>query len=268
MWKIVSVLFICGVKVILCLTYNYGDGSFYVGEVDEQGRPDGPGKFYNTSGNLEYDGEFFEGVPHGVGTWYGADGSMYQGKFVYGRSSGQATMITANGDQVEGEFLDMKAHGNVVMTSSSTKNRNKQRTIVQKPEVVDDEGTPTLTGNGGGQIVKLQGQFRHGMAHGKLTLWYKDPFRKLNDPAEGGGPSADVGTPTSSARIDATFRMGLPHGTVKISDPKGGEPMGEVKFLCGRPLLNEAAGGQITKQRRTDTLSRVVQVLKHTKILI
>jgi len=267
----VSVLFICcGVKVILCLTYNYGDGSFYVGEVDEQGRPDGPGKFYNTSGKLEYNGEFFEGVPHGVGTWYGADGSMYDGKFVYGRSSGQATMIMANGDHVEGEFLDMKAHGNVVMTSSSTtKNRNKQRTI-QKPEAeVEDGGTPSSTGNGGGrgQIVRVEGQFRHGMAHGKLTLWYKDPFfiRKLKEVPEGVGPDGSL-PPTSSARIDATFRMGLPHGTVKISDPNGGEPMGEVKFLCGRPLLNE--GSPAIKQRRTDTLARVVQVLKHTKILI
>ena len=34
------------------LRYNYGDGSYYVGEVDERGRPSGEGQFYNTEGRL------------------------------------------------------------------------------------------------------------------------------------------------------------------------------------------------------------------------
>ena len=34
------------------LRYNYGDGSFYVGQVDEKGRPDGIGSFYNRSAAL------------------------------------------------------------------------------------------------------------------------------------------------------------------------------------------------------------------------
>ena len=34
------------------LRYNYGDGSFYVGQVDEKGRPDGLGRFYNRSATL------------------------------------------------------------------------------------------------------------------------------------------------------------------------------------------------------------------------
>ena len=34
------------------LRYNYGDGSFYVGQVDEKGRPDGVGKYFNTTGAL------------------------------------------------------------------------------------------------------------------------------------------------------------------------------------------------------------------------
>jgi len=39
-------------QIVVCLTYNYGDGSYYVGEVDDFGLPSGTGKFYNTSGNL------------------------------------------------------------------------------------------------------------------------------------------------------------------------------------------------------------------------
>jgi hypothetical protein len=34
------------------LRYNYGDGSYYIGQVDGRGRPDGVGKYFNTSGQL------------------------------------------------------------------------------------------------------------------------------------------------------------------------------------------------------------------------
>ena len=42
------------------LRYNYGDGSFYVGQVDEKGRPDGVGKYFNTTGEL---GKYSTGSP-------------------------------------------------------------------------------------------------------------------------------------------------------------------------------------------------------------
>ena len=38
--------------LVLGLRYNYGDGSYYIGNVDGQGKPMGYGKYYNTSGNL------------------------------------------------------------------------------------------------------------------------------------------------------------------------------------------------------------------------
>ena len=34
------------------LTYHYGNGSYYVGRVDNSGRPTGQGKFFNMSGAL------------------------------------------------------------------------------------------------------------------------------------------------------------------------------------------------------------------------
>ena len=39
-------------QLTLSLKYYYGDGSLYVGDVDEQGRPSGHGEFYNISGAL------------------------------------------------------------------------------------------------------------------------------------------------------------------------------------------------------------------------
>ena len=38
--------------LVLGLRYNYGDGSYYIGNVDGHGKPHGNGKYYNTSGSL------------------------------------------------------------------------------------------------------------------------------------------------------------------------------------------------------------------------
>ena len=45
-------LFCVSFHVTLGLKYYYGDGSYFIGEVDEHGRPSGHGQFHNTSGAL------------------------------------------------------------------------------------------------------------------------------------------------------------------------------------------------------------------------
>ena len=45
-------LFCMSFHVTLGLKYYYGDGSYFIGEVDEHGRPSGHGQFHNTSGAL------------------------------------------------------------------------------------------------------------------------------------------------------------------------------------------------------------------------
>ena len=40
------------VKSAQSLRYNFGDGSYYVGSVDNQGRPSGRGQYHNSSGDL------------------------------------------------------------------------------------------------------------------------------------------------------------------------------------------------------------------------
>ena len=37
---------------VLGLRYNFGDGSYFVGSVDFQGRPSGHGQYHNSSGYL------------------------------------------------------------------------------------------------------------------------------------------------------------------------------------------------------------------------
>ena len=52
-----QILFSCFLSFLMfgCtfgLRYDYGDGTYYVGNVDNDGRPNGKGQFYNSSGAL------------------------------------------------------------------------------------------------------------------------------------------------------------------------------------------------------------------------
>jgi len=50
-------LLVAAPVVALTLRYDYGDGSFYVGEVDSEGKPSGIGRMFSTNGEL---GEIFK----------------------------------------------------------------------------------------------------------------------------------------------------------------------------------------------------------------
>lgn len=50
--KLSFVLVFVSFQITSGLKYYYGDGSYFIGEVDIHGRPSGHGKFHNTSGAL------------------------------------------------------------------------------------------------------------------------------------------------------------------------------------------------------------------------
>ena len=51
-FKILIFVFVLKSAPVLGLRYDFGDGTFYVGNVDDDGKPSGRGKFYNSSGVL------------------------------------------------------------------------------------------------------------------------------------------------------------------------------------------------------------------------
>lgn len=175
------------------LKYNYGDGSYYVGSVDENGRPSGRGRYHNASGELEYEGQFLNGLRHGPGTWHGQDGSVFEGQFIYGRSEGPGLLVRNNGDRVTGDFLNRRPHGKISIVTAQ-----------------DGEGSREQDQ---AEVTRIEGQFRHGMAHGHSTVWIGPRFR-----------------------YEGAFRMGKPHGLVRIVDEDDeDEVIYEGKFINGRP---------------------------------
>lgn len=222
--------------VTLSLKYYYGDGSYFIGDVDEHGRPSGHGKFHNTSGALEYDGEFLEGHPHGYGTWYGEDGTVFKGQFRYGRSSGKAIYLKPNGDKLEGDFLNLRPHGTIIFTKASnseeeespingsydhkTAYHNEPREKERKGNSKFDKKSLSSDSvmRDTGKIIRIEGEFRNGMAHGKVNLWYRSPDAK-------------------TVRIEGVFRMGMPHGYFRFVN-EDDTILTEVKYLNGAPLEN------------------------------
>ncbi|CAB4068744.1 unnamed protein product [Lepeophtheirus salmonis] len=82
---------------------------------DNHGKPSGFGVFYNSSGNLEYRGEWRDGTPNGNGTWYGINGDVYEGDFMNGDgtwpSHGKGVLRGKDGHKIEGYFKRGMVHG-------------------------------------------------------------------------------------------------------------------------------------------------------------
>jgi len=133
-----------------CLTYYYGDGSQFIGDVDSNGKPK-QGVLYNSnkgvSGKsdmvMQYNGSFRDGVYHGNGSWYGQDGHSYQGQFNHGQANGQGVWTTKKGERIEGQFLNHTVHGEAVWSY------------------------PSL-----GEGWRMKGEFKRGHAHGKGVMYY------------------------------------------------------------------------------------------------
>ena len=129
------------------LTYYYGDGSYFAGTVDEEGRPR-EGVQYSRKDYVSYNGSFVGGLYHGDGSWYGEGGESYQGQFRGGEASGRGVWTNGKtGERVEGQFENGTVSGEAVW---------------YRP----------------GIGVRLEGVFKRGHAHGPgVVIWDDTVYR-------------------------------------------------------------------------------------------
>ena len=76
-------------------------------------------------------------------------------------------------------------------------------------------------------MTRIEGEFRHGMPHGEVTVWYgKDKSGSSESGLKNG------------VRIEGTFRMGRPHGHARVVDlsSENEKVIFDGKFLNGRPM--------------------------------
>ena len=134
-------------SVSFSLTYHYGDGSYYVGSVDGEGRPM-EGVQYNKEGYVRYNGSYVGGLYHGEGSWFGDVGDSFQGQFRRGEANGRGVWNNLKTwNRIEGMFENGTLSGQAVWS---------------RPDLG----------------VRLEGVFRRGHAHGKgVVLWDDTGYR-------------------------------------------------------------------------------------------
>ena len=161
---------------------------------------------------------------------------MFKGQFRYGRSSGKAIYLKPNGDKLEGDFLNLRPHGTITFTKASVSDEEDSpiNESLDYKTAYHNEPRETERNNNSkfgkrplssdsvirnkGNIIRIEGEFRNGMAHGNMKLWYRSPDGKV-------------------IRIEGVFRMGLPHGYFRFVN-EDETVLTEVKYLNGAPLEN------------------------------
>ena len=124
---------------------------------------------------------------HGDGTLYHPDGSIFQGQFVFGQATGSGVLNLPNGDHIIGDFYQVslfqkqhiilkhnfkrfKVHGS---KSKQSGTRFMLRTVQIWEFVSNLQGLPhgKMVLELNGKDKRIEGQFRHGMAHGRIRVY-------------------------------------------------------------------------------------------------
>lgn len=184
------------------IRYDYGDGSFYVGTVDNNGRPSGQGKYHNSSGHLTYRGNFSNGHWHGYGTWYGRKGDRYEGEFDHGQGNGKGTWYRANNEMIVGEFKNHTINGKATWYYGPDQSKRLEGNF--RRGHAHGYGVMYLR-NG----AKYEGMFKKGYAHGHGKLVDQDEEILYEGAFKHGIPEHDVGYNVISDVMNTEFPMRL-----------------------------------------------------------
>ncbi|KAJ8920475.1 hypothetical protein NQ315_005343 [Exocentrus adspersus] len=101
--------------------YRHQNGSAYVGTWNTEGRRQGEGHLKFPDGT-RFDGEFENGLFHGLGVLTFPDGAKYEGEFFQGWFHGHGVFWRADGMRHEGEFRGGKIWGLGLTTFSDDTN--------------------------------------------------------------------------------------------------------------------------------------------------
>ena len=78
---------------------QYDDGTYYEGNVNDNGLPNGKGIIYDKNNNISYEGDFVNGKKHGKGIEYDENGIIgYKGDFIEGKWEGNGEVYDFNGN--------------------------------------------------------------------------------------------------------------------------------------------------------------------------
>ncbi|BBM85034.1 protein kinase domain-containing protein [Candidatus Uabimicrobium amorphum] len=171
--------------------------ALYEGQLKE-GKPIARGKceffyggklqFLYKRKNLVYEGEWYDGVPHGQGSFVWINGDKYEGEVKNGKKNGRGRMTWACGSEYVGEWKDNQRHGwgTYVWGNGDAKKIGDKYTGQFTNDTISGHGT-LLFANG----EKYSGEFHDGERTGHGTfVWnsgekYTGEFRNANIVGQG-----------------------------------------------------------------------------------
>ena len=93
---------------------QYDDGTYYEGNVNDNGLPNGKGIIYNKNNNISYEGDFVNGKKEGKGKLYSKSEKFYYiGEFKNDKRHGKGTEYYKNNNiRYVGDYINGKREGN------------------------------------------------------------------------------------------------------------------------------------------------------------
>ena len=173
--------------VVSIVTTKFSNGDSYIGNIDDNGRKNGHGKYtwadgdvYNgdwladkihgkgkytwANGNV-YDGDWLENTRHGKGKFTRANGSVYEGDWLEDKAHGKGKFTYANGDVYDGEYKDGWMHGKGKYTDANGAVYDGQ----YKDGLRNGLGTNTSKW----KVLRYQGEWSNDKMHGKGAMsWF------------------------------------------------------------------------------------------------
>ncbi|KAK8799204.1 hypothetical protein JH06_0603 [Blastocystis sp. subtype 4] len=167
--------------------------SYYQGEMREF-RPEGYGRFFNSSNTLKYEGSWKSGHFDGFGTYYFCSGNVYEGQFNKGLLHGPGILFDNHGIVIDHRYFDQEriddpppstpsplpfpSNTQTIQPVFSSSTINGHGTVCDEHGIKVYEGElidGVYHGNGSlfskGYLV-YKGEFVNGLYHGKGTLFY------------------------------------------------------------------------------------------------
>ncbi len=211
---------------------------FEVGECNAQQQTHGFGiRTYRRFPGRKYEGNFANGLRHGMGFETFRGGAAYEGMFANDVRQGKGTLVNANGSRYVGDFHNGEKHGHGTLYSA-----DGRKTSEGQFEQGMRHGPGTIFNKNGSKAY--EGHFQRGARHGQGTLFYADGTKQYEGMLQQGTLHGH-GTyrlPDGS-HYTGEFRNGEPHGTFTCIDAQG---------RCVMKVADDAFRAQFQRDRRAD----------------
>ena len=207
---------------------TYDSGAYYIGEVNAKHKPHGKGTYYFADGSI-YEGDWVNDELTGKGAMIEEDGSRYIGDVVNGKPHGKGTSYSITGTSmmiIEGEWRDGKPQieeakiefKNAEIINGEKKYPNGDHYVGEMNVHGEPHGKGVLTKANGD---KYEGNMVNGRPHGLNTMTSSDGTISVGKFIHGYRHGQFTAYFPNGSRLECEFRHNDIEGKGKITDKNG-----------------------------------------------